>query len=80
MAQGVLSALTGGEQATLAALVQATIDANAAVIAAGYPAKAAYSATLEKEIIFNDKLQQIHDLSVQLLAAVTTPADLKREK
>jgi len=80
MAQGVLSALTGGEQATLAALVQATIDANAAVIAAGYPAYSAYLATKEKEIIFNDKCQQIATLGAQLLAAVTLPAGLKREK
>jgi len=80
MAQGVLSALTGGEQATLATAVTAVHDAIAAVIALGYPAYSAYDATKEKEILFYDKCQQIHDLTVQLLASVTAPATLKREK
>jgi pyruvate dehydrogenase complex dehydrogenase (E1) component len=79
MAQGILAALTGGEQTTLATAVTAIHDAAAAVIALGYPAYAAYDATYEKEILFYDKLQQIHDLSVQLGTAVTAPATLKRE-
>ena len=80
MAQGVLAALTGGEQATLAAAVTAVHDAIAAVIALGYPSYSAYAATSEKEILFNDKCQQIHDLSVELLASVTAPATLRRER
>ena len=80
MAQGVLAALTGGEQTTLATSVTAIHDAAAAVIALGYSSKSIYSAALEKEILFNDKLQLIHDLSVQLGAAVTAPATLQREK
>lgn len=80
MAQGILSALTGGEQTTLATAITAIHDAAAAVIALGYPAYAAYDATKEKEILFNDKLQHIHDLSVQLQDMVTIPTKVGREK
>ena len=80
MAQGVLAALTGGEQTTLATAVTAIETATAAVIALGYPAYSAYAATSEKEIIFNSKLKQISTLTAQLLAAVTAPATLKQEK
>jgi hypothetical protein len=79
MAQGILSALTGGEQATLTTNLTAIHDAIAVVIA-DYPAKTAYSATLEKEILFNDKLTNMLDECHQLMACVAAPTILKREK
>ena len=80
MAQGVLAALTGGEQATLAAAVTAVHDAIAAVIALGYPSYSAYAATSEKEILFNDKLTNMLEECHQLMACVAAPTILKREK
>jgi len=80
MAQGVLAALTGGEQATLAAAIAVVHDGIDAVIALGYPAYSAYAAASEKEILFNDKCKQIHDLCDDLTAAVTLLNRFKREK
>jgi hypothetical protein len=80
MAQGVLSALNTAEKATLLTAVTAIHDAAAAVIALGYPAYSAYAETVEKEILFSDKLVQIHDLAASLMTGCVSPTLLIREK